>query len=401
MLGPNVFKTSQVIDPIWVRIAVLLTALVAFVHVNIPYRFALTQIMFDYSQGWTRRGLVGTLLHPIIAPTFTLQEAYYVAMAITAFGGIVLWVFMWRRLKNDLTGVFLMLLFVSSVGFAIHWGAVGYLDSLLLACAVWAICALERGKWWGSFAALALMVLAISIHENALPYFVPTVCFVAYFCASSLRRGILNAAVVFVGCAIFTYVLLTVGQLAPNESEALVELIRTRAEFEPHNHALAVGGRTVLENFDHFAFVRSTSPYWTWVVFDGVLLAIATSITIWINLNLARSRPILTKVLMVLAIIAPWSLNIIAYDIPRFGAASILCGFMIAAVQISRDRGAIDALRHILTLPVFLVLLLLNVFSGTQPMNTGKVHIYRLPYAVANHVPLWMAEATQDRQNFD
>ncbi len=103
----------------------------------------------------------------------------------------------------------------------------------------------------------------------------------------------------------------------------------------------------------------------------------------WLNLRLMSGRfSGLAQFLVLCAIMAPQSLNFIAFDVVRFGAISVLVGFLMIMTLIKADDDAEVRLKHILTLPTFIVVLVLNQQFTVTQINVGWAHLYELPWVL-------------------
>jgi len=95
---------------------------------------------------------------------------------------------------------------------------------------------------------------------------------------------------------------------------------------------------------------------------------------------------------MAAAVAAPLSLNAVAFDVARFGAISVLSGFVCAALILRHSGGAATRLSEALQWPVFVLVLVLNLQIATMHLNQGLGHTTRFPYVLKKQVE-WFSPA--------
>lgn len=376
-------------DPLWERILLLAAFFAVFLNsFTPPFAFPMTQMLFDYSEGWTRRGLFGEVLSWLTGDTVSRTEAIVAVSVITGAGALALVSYLWPRLRGSLAGTLAMLVFLCSFAFASFLGSPGYLDGIVLALVVLALWTLERGSW-GMALAAALLSTSVLIHENALPYYALTLGYAVVLFRGQTGRAWL-AGIGLVGVGILTaYLLFTLGQLDSDAATRLTQSIQDKAAFPTDPEALAIVGRSLVENLSYVADVRSRASYPIWLAFDGGLFAIMAGVMIWLNLTVMKGTSLTLRLWMVAAILAPKTLNLVAFDIARFGTASVFAGFLILALNLKYLPGAREQLSKSLTVPVVVLLLLFNLQSGNMQLNPTDRHFYKFPYAIKQSLEWW------------
>ena len=166
-----------------------------------------------------------------------------------------------------------------------------------------------------------------------------------------------------------------------------LEYIDQKAEFTTDPHATVVMERSILDNFAVMQDMYATQRYWSWVILDGLPLLAMSLWIFWIGLRLLGSDvDMLTKFLLAGAIAAPLSLNVIAFDVVRFGAISVVVGFLCCISLIRSDPAAAERLAKVLTWPVVVILIVLNLNFGVNQLNISDGHKAMLPWGLVNHV---------------
>ena len=388
---PKACERADDRDPLWPRVLLLAAFFAVFLNIFAdPYPFAMTQMLFDYSEGWSRRGLVGEFLTFFTGDSVSLREAMVSSVVITSLGAIALVVYLWPRLRGDLFGTLILLVFLCSFAFASFLGSPGYLDGVILALVVLALCALERGPWGFAVAAVAL-TLSVMTHENALPYYSAMLGLAAVIIYGQTARAWF-AGIVLVGVGLTVTVLLfTIGQLDSEAALRLAQSIQDKAEFPTDPEALDVAGRGLTENLTYIENIRSRSAYPIWLAYDGGLFAIMAGVMIWLNLAVMAGSPLMLRLWMVAAILAPKTLNLIAFDVTRFGTASVFAGFMILAVNLRYLPEARTKFGNTLTVPLVVLLLLFNLQASNMQMNPGDRHFYKFPYGFKQNIEWWQS----------
>lgn len=360
------------------RLAAVASLLLALVnHLLPPKAFAATQLLFDYDFGLVRRGLVGALSGPFLGAEASRGEILALAASVTLAGTLALAAFLWRRLRGDVAGWLLLVLALNSFALASFIGNTGYLDGVLLALTVLALTLpVSRAGLAGR---LALVVAGVLVHENMLPYFAVLIGFDLW-----LRRGDAR------GLALLPVLagLGTVAALAlwaepdPERAALIAEHLRTRTAFISDENALDVAGRSIGANFALMAEMRATVKYWAWVLFDGLPLLAMALWLIWLGLRLLGPGAGLSRLALAGAVLAPLSLNVIAFDVVRFGVASVLAGFLALALLLAHVPGARARLAEALSWPHFLLVLVLNANIFTIQVNEGAGHMAQFPWVL-------------------
>lgn len=365
-------------------------------HLARPKAFAATQLLFDYHDGLGRRGFAGAVLNLFALPEITTGEIRLALVGVTLAGLLAVLVFLYRAMARDnihavaqdsiqggaggRAGMLLLILLINSHAMASFVGNVGYLDGLLVLFCVAALMT-DATRIGGVLARLLAMGAGVLTHENMLPYFAMLLVFEMWLAG---RRGAaflplaLGVALV-AGLAVFT------GR-SPDAAQAYGAWLQAKSAFLVDPEATVVAGRGLGENFALMADMRGTVQYKVWLIFDGLPLFGLSMWLIWVNLTMLGQAALRGPgLLMALAVLAPLSLNVIAFDVVRFGVASVLVAALASAVIYSRHAGARARLDHALTWPLVLLVMVLvsNIF--TTQVNMAAGHLAQFPWIMIEH----------------
>jgi hypothetical protein len=372
------------------RLAAVLSFALALVnHLLPPKAFAATQLLFDYQFGLTRRGLAGEILNLFTGAQIGVSGIYAAAALISALGGIAFYLFLSRLMPQKLSSYLILILALNSFAFSSFIGNTGYLDGLLLALTALAL-STNAARSSGLVIRLGVTVLGVMFHENMLPYFTVLIAFDLWLA----RKGSAAALPIALSPVLLGFVtvaaLAKIGAFTPEQAAVFADYIQSKAAFTLDANSTDVAGRSIGQNFALMADLRGTTKYWAWVLFDGVPLLAMALWLIWLANRLLGDSDAKTRLLMIGAIIGPLSLNIIAFDVVRFGVASVLAGFLVLVLLIRHIPKAADRLEQVLTWPHFLVVLVLNVNIFTIEVNIGAGHTSQFPWVLLTQLK-WLA----------
>jgi len=365
------------------RIAAAVSFLLALVnHLLPPKAFAATQLLFDYSSGVRRRGLVGSALDLVFGAHVSVGEIYAVVVLMALFGAGAFYVFLMRTLPGTVPSMLLVILALNSFAFSSFVGNTGYLDTVLLGATLLAISTDGRGRA-GLVVRLLVCVLGVFIHENMLPYFTVLIAFDLWLARGGAARSLVVVASPVLVAVVTVAILAAVTRETPEQAATFAAHLQAGAGFRLDPHSTDVAGRSIGQNFALMADLRHTRKYWGWVLFDGVPLGLMSLWLIWLALKVAgQGAGALTRWILVGAVAAPLSLNLIAFDVVRFGVASVLVGFVVIAVLTRYQEGAGERLQATLSWPLFTLLLVVNANIFTIEVNIGAGHSSQFPWVL-------------------
>lgn len=374
-----------------VRIATALSLLLVVVnHVLPPKAFSATQLLFDYEFGLIRRGLAGEVLGWIVGQQVSLGEIYLASVVVTLVGVFAFYLFLQREVGDSLSGQLLLILGLNSFAFASFAGNTGYLDALLLAL-VLASLTTDATSLPGLAARVLVCLVGVLLHENMLPYFALLLGFDLFLARGGGRKATIPALAPVAAGGVLVACLAVFAELPPDSAAVLAAHVADRADFAFDPNATAVAGRSIGDNFDLMQEMRRTTKYWTWMLFDGVPLAVMAVWLGWLGRRmLGEAATPLALAALAAVLLAPLSLNLIAFDVVRFGVSSVLSGFIALALIARYVDGASERLQETLSWPHFLIVLVLNANMFTIEVNIGAGHMAQFPWVLVTQLQ-WLA----------
>ncbi len=373
----------------FLRLAAAASLLLALVnHLLPPKAFAATQLLFDYQFGLIRRGLAGEVLGLLTGPQVSITEVYLATASLSMFGALAFYLFLQRFMPDQVSGYLLLILALNSFAYASFIGNTGYLDAALLGLTLLAL-SVDGNR--GLVLRLLVVVVAMLLHENMLPYFALLIGFDTWLGFKDYKNRLLLALSPAVLGVVTLAVLIGFGGITADQATAFGDYLQSRAGFALDPNSTIVAGRTIAGNLALMAELRGTTKYWAWVMFDGVPLLLMSVWLIWLcNRVLGDAVSRQTRAWLILAVLAPLSLNIVAFDVVRFGVASVLAGFIAIALILRHDKEAAARLTAALSWPHFLLVLVLNVNIFTIEVNIGAGHTSQFPWVLLTQLK-WLA----------
>ncbi|MCP5086495.1 MAG: hypothetical protein GY952_06815 [Rhodobacteraceae bacterium] len=400
------------------RLVFLVFFLVILKFLLPPTAFSSTVLLFDYEFGIIRRGLTGSLLNFFWGDSVSRNEVFVAAAAVSLFGLLAVLAVLVRFLFSNLTHLKLALLLVTSFAFSAIVGSTGYLDLVLIGFTCTAILT-DPTRMTGVLARCLAAFVGVFVHEIMLPYFAVFLAADIWLArnsgtlASRLRVAFLPLAAALLGFV----TLVTTAQIERDELSQWHAYINAKSELEvgviggknnaekfPEIYEYVVGekklsvdpeamvvqNRSISDNLRVMQKKRQEFGYMGWVIFDGMPLFLMMLWVIHLNMRvLGGGASWADRLAVTSAILAPQSLNIIAFDIVRFGALSVLVGFLLIVSQLRGNEAASDRLHGFLTMPVFIVVLVLNQFVTVTQLNSGTAHQHTVPWVVLKQFE-WM-----------
>jgi len=375
--------------PKWLyRLAILALFFALVRNLLPPNAFTATVLLFDYDFGLIRRGLVGSIANLFWGDTVTRGEIYTISALLTLFAASTSALYFFRRFPATLAGHLLLVLLFSSFAFGAILASTGYIDMVLIGL-VCLILFSNAASTSGLLLRIGISILGVFMHEVMLPYFTVFFAFDIWISRPGqkpLPRFII-AVLPLLGAVAALVILAKWGQLPADQYPAFVDYINAKSVFTADPHALVVMERTLGDNLALMAEKRGMTDYRSWVLFDGIPLLAMTLWMIWLNLKLLGLKAdALTRFALICAIIAPMSLNIIAFDVVRFGAFSVFIGFLSLASILHSDPQARDRLAQIINWPMFTIVLLLNLNVAVNQLNSGDGHAFLFPWVLVKQL---------------
>jgi len=359
-------------------------------HLLPPKAFAATQLLFDYQFGLVRRGVVGTFLGYVTGDKVSVGEIYLTAAMISLAGAFAFYKFLARLAQDRISTYLVLILALNTYAFASFIGNTGYLDGVLLVVAVaalWTDARSQAGLWLR----LGLCAFGVLVHENMLPYFGVLIGFDLWIARRKHPRAWLYAASPVLVATGVLLVLVLFAAIPPEQATAYAEHLQARAGFGLDPNSTDVARRTIGDNFALMSDLRGQTKYWAWVLFDGVPLLAMSLWLIWLALRVAGDLSDRWQTgFIIAAILAPLSLNVIAFDVVRFGVASVLAGFMVVTLLARSLPGGDQRLDQALTWPHFVLVLVLNANMFTIQVSMNAGHTSQFPWVLLHQLK-WLA----------
>lgn len=350
-LSHPVGGSGRSLTPYFAAIALLIYAVAFLKAIRLPNLWATTQLTFNYSEGFVRRGLVGQLIR------MTFGEGYFHYWPL-AIGGIVTFVLVIvtmlvffrrtlviRAADKEYWVAFIVLGASPGMVFLIH--EIGYLDHIgLLALLVVVLLAERSRRRWLLFPAVSLVgALLAFVHEVLVVMFVPALFF-ALIClvVTQLRSRTVPRAVwlkgtaVACGAALIPFVASAVVGQVGTKSPAVVRAMQARiarhADFALRNDAFEVLAKPLRENLlkqmpYHWSIAENRA--YLYGGFQAIAPALAFllfyGIRVMARVSAPRPARIALMAAFVGATVAPLFLNFIGWDNSRWNAISVIDAF--------------------------------------------------------------------------
>lgn len=356
------------------RLVILAFALMILRGLLPPNGFSATVLLFDYEFGLIRRGLMGSLANLYWGDEVTRGEVFAVSAVMSLFGLLALFVHVARVWLRDVAGALLALVLFTSFAFGAIVAAVGYMDLVIIGLVCLSLLT-DPTRWAGAVARAAALVLGMAFHEVALGYVMVFLAAEIWVRGGGLARALLP---IIAGVAAFA-VLSTAADLPAEDIPAFMAHIDAKAAFTPDPEATVVVERRLIDNLAVMAEKRTEAGYRAWVVFDGVPLLAMMLWCAWLVLRGIGPGDPVARVLALGAIAAPLSLNVIAFDVVRFGAMSVLCAMLLAVALWTRPE-ARARMQSALSLPMVLTVIVLNLMFAVTQIGEGEGHVWALPW---------------------
>ncbi|PLS19836.1 hypothetical protein C0U40_19880 [Amylibacter cionae] len=361
---------------IWVVVALALLR-----NLFPPNSFTATVLIFDYENGLVRRGFWGEVLNLFWGETVSKSEIFAASAVLTLVGLAALLAVFAKWSAVSFAVARWMLLFVCSFAFSALVASTGYIDLALIGV-VSLVLFFDPRSTIGVFLRCLAVFAGMFMHEVMLPYFAVFLVYDIWLSRPTARHALIALGPLVVGFAAL-FILSVWGQLPQEEVADYIAHIEAKSEFSAEPEATVVMERTFSDNMVMMAEKRGMLDYRSWVLFDGLPLLVMSLWLIVINLRLLpETAGALTRLLLAGAILAPLSLNIIAFDVVRFGAVSVLIGFLCVISLLRADPSAAGRLDRILGWPLLLIVLVLNLHVTVNQMNTGDRQDYGAPWAI-------------------
>lgn len=349
--------------------------------IRAPGRYVYTELLQNYSFGFCKRGLLGTVIAEMNVP-FLYHYSFCVLFCFTIFFiNIVLLADTMRRLcaANGMAPRLATLVFASSLSIVVLSHTIGYGDhvGLLVTLIAWR----TRSFYARSLLVAALFSIVILIHETNFVLFFPVIIF-RFALDLPINSQKFAALTVAVLCVLATVIAVSQAHLPMPMAKALYQSLQPMSDFPLRQDEASVLSSTFYEN------ERMVLKFWNLstlrdYLWNSWIVALPTTLFLMRHTYSAFSDNRFRRLMRagaLFAILAPLSLHFVAFDIERWTTLTTVNAFIVfASVTLQRP----EAMRQpdhtpLSGVAVPLSLIALNL-SSTIPLFDGYI-VQNFPY---------------------
>jgi len=307
-----------------------------------PNLWAATHALFNYDQGFTRRGLLGAVLRLIDAPiVYTYSFFFWLSAALLAANVALLVVLTAGHFRSrSAAPAWATLVYFSGMGVVFMAHTIGYFDQAGLLLALVALCVRDfRARYALVAVGLSLLIL---VHETAFVTFGPVLCFIlaldASRAATPCRMRAMAALAVWLTLEV---VLVGRSSLSPAAAQDLYAALQARADFPLRRDAFDVLTRSFADN------VAATFAMWRDESFVDAFLhsavvalpSIAFILGVAVHALAAGKHDRRLWVGAFVAGLSPLALHLVGWDCVRWNTLAITTSF-VTLLAVTRLAGA-------------------------------------------------------------
>ena len=351
------------------RNAVLIAALVLLANsvlrgIRMPGYWAATHLLFNYQFGFSKRGLLGSLIAYLDSPFFYSYRFCVVESTVLLAANLVLLAMLIKRLIG--AGAHsAVLVYVSSAAIVFLAHTIGYFEQITLLVTLLAL-RIESFYARAAFAAIFFSATLL-IHETGFLLFFPVLCFsfIIDLLERPDRRKALTLGALALGVTAET-VLLGQAHLSHPAVMAMQQALQARADFPLRDDAFVLLERSLGDNLQ-LMLKYWTNPLWFIIEFLSSLTILPTTLYIlYRTWRLLDGRPAARWAALV-ASLAPLSLHALGMDLHRWNTLATTTSFLVLAIVTRRYQtppAPVAAPSPIALLSVPGVLIMLNLGSA-------------------------------------
>jgi hypothetical protein len=361
----------------WPLAAWVLGAVAFLKGIRFPNLWSATQAQIDYSHGFIKRGLVGTIftdnLHLNHYIRFTVFSFAILAIALVA----LLLLVAHSGIQNRIGDGELVALFFSSFAFTYIANVNGYFDILLLAMTLAML--LVRGSKVRFALALFFCPIALLVHEAFFLLFLPALLF-SFFADAVERRtkpriSLIYAGLIAVLCLGIAFLVARNRSLSQIELASLRNEIASRADFPIRSDFFRVMAWSAKENMLIMANMFRDGPYLIKQISATIIFLPVFLLVIFAGRNVcSMSRnQLLNRYgfgLLLCTAAIPLAMHALAWDCARwdaFACVSAFLGLMLVVRAMPQEHFVISpAFRN-----VTILVIALNMASGETLLDKG------------------------------
>jgi len=364
----------------WKWTALFLGILAVGKGIRTPNSWSMTQAQVDYSLGFTRRGLFGTLLK---SPLHLNIASHYAALSLFLLL-LLFFLLGWLALRSGVVEQIdegeVLALFASSYSVTYLAHVNGYFDiPLAILCIVPLF---VRNVGFRFIIALACTTVGIFIHEQFLFAFLPVMLFSfvvsGFETASQTERRLAwgSGIALALFAALLTVFISLSASLTPQQSQAMAAHIAASVDFKPDANFFSVLSRSSADNLKLMETVWRRPTFYLGQVQSALLFFPTAALLVYALWQVIRKRfttrsgPIMLMALI--AVLSPLCLNVVGWDKNRWSELVCLDAF-IALITVCRfsSKEPVPLPRTFLRL--CLIAMMLNMATGGGMLDQRQI----------------------------
>jgi hypothetical protein len=321
------------------RNAVLIAALVLLANsvlrgIRMPGYWAATHLLFNYQFGFSKRGLIGSLIAYLNSPFFYSYRFCLVESAVFLAANLVLLALLIKRLIG--AGAHsAVLVYASSAAIVFLAHTIGYFEQITLLVTLLAL--RIQGFYARAMFVAVFFSLTLLIHETGFLLFFPVLCF--SFLIDLLERPERLKTLTLAGLVLAMMaetLLLGQAHLSHPAVAAMQQSLQAHADFPLRDDAFVLLERSLKDN------LRLMVNYWTnplWLVIQVISSVTVLPTTVYLVIRTWRllEGKRLAQWAAVIASLAPLSLHVLGMDLHRWNTLATTTSFLVFAMMTLRS----------------------------------------------------------------
>jgi hypothetical protein len=362
--------------------AVVLAVLAALKGLRQPGAWCFTQSLAGYSQGFVKRGLLGTLYGAAgIFDQRGLTISYFVELATLAT--LLIWFTRASGIVRRLDTWAVVWLFAGSYAVTFLFHLVGYSD-LLNAALLIALLLVRKARlrFWVSLPGL---VAGLLIHEGFLLLFCPVLLLTFYvegLAQPAQRAKTWRYGLVLTAVAVTVMLLISLApRLSPEKMDALANMLWDRADFVLREDYFQALTNSLSDNLRMMRTLGySHYQWWLYQAVSVFVLGPALVLLLRFSLRLAAQagEPRLggwTRAAVLLAVLSPLTMHLLGLDQVRWNVWTVVDAYLVLgvlAMHLPGEQLKVSAAER----NALLLAVALGMASGYGLFNSAQVNPY-------------------------
>ncbi|HEY5281330.1 MAG TPA: hypothetical protein VIM14_00940 [Polyangia bacterium] len=335
----------------------LLFAVAVLKGLRMPSLWATTQMTFNYSQGFLRRGFFGQVLRVFGEERiYRYNFLFLCATVLFALAGLALFLLIRRMLARDrgdrgLHAAMLVLATSPGMVFLVH--EIGYLDYVgIVAVPLFVLWAARSRHLFSIFyVAIAISIILALVHESMIVMFAPTMLFTMASHITTRGAGkprrlrVLLVAHAILATAVALTASSLCGTLGTRDSEqlrALQESIARHSNFSLRGDGFDALQRTLRENLlvvlpRHWSNPENSNYLITTLLVSlpGLAFLGSYGVRLLRRLGITKRARLILTIIFLTATLSPLLLNFIGWDSARWCAIAFMaCFYCLASIRL-------------------------------------------------------------------